>query len=282
MVTGIIWLASYPKSGNTWLRLFMENLFRNSMRPVPINELNVVKHGDSAFSVYEKVAGRPLSGASDAELNALREPVQRYLASGPETTFVKTHNALVRHEGLPLIRLEHTVGAVYLLRNPFDLAVSFADHFRISHDEAIEAIASSSHHTKTTPSAICQFLGGWTNHYRSWFGVDNFDPLFIRYEDMIRDPVKSFGRFMRYLGLPKNPERLKRAIRHSTFSEVERQEKEVGFRERAHQGQKFFRTGKTGGYENVLSEQQIGRIIDAHGDLLFEQKYISKDGRPRV
>jgi hypothetical protein len=281
-VTGIIWLASYPKSGNTWLRLFMENLFRNAMRPVPINELSLVKYGDSAFSIYEQVAGRPLSDASDAELNALREPVQRYLASGPETRFVKTHNALMRNEGQPMIYLEHTVGAVYLLRNPFDLTVSFADHFRISHDDAIEALASPSHHTKTTPSAICQLLGGWTNHYRSWFDVENFNPVFIRYEDMIRDPVKSFGRFMRYLGLPKNPERLKRAIRNSSFAEVERQEREVGFRERAHQGQKFFRKGTSGGYKEVLSERQIGRIIDAHGDLLLEQKYISKDGRPRV
>ena len=260
----------------------MENLFRNAARPVPINELNVVKHGDSAYPIYEQVAARPLAGASDEEFHALREPVQRYFASRPETTFVKTHNALLRHNGKPLIHLEHTAGAVYLLRNPFDLTVSFADHYRISHDDAIEALASPFHRTKTSSSAIFQLLGGWTNHYRAWFGVENFNPLFIRYEDMVRDPVKSFGRFMRYLGLPKNPERLKRAIRHSTFNEVERQEREVGFRERAHENQKFFRAGKSGGYKAVLSERQIGRIIDAHGDLLLEQKYIFKDGRPRV
>jgi hypothetical protein len=260
----------------------MENLFRNAAHPVMINDLRVVKYGDSLHSVYEQVAGRPLAGASDAEFHALREPVQRFLASGPETTFVKTHNALMRFEEKPLIRLEHTVGAVYLLRNPFDMVVSMSHHYRISHDDVIEAIASPYHRVNSTPSAIFQILGGWTNHYRSWFGVENFNPIFIRYEDMIRDPVKSFGRFMRYLGLPKNPERLKRAIRNSSFGEVERQEREVGFRERAHQGHKFFRKGASGGYKEVLSERQIGRIIDAHGDLLFEQKYISKDGRPRV
>ncbi len=281
-MAGIIWLASYPKSGNTWLRLFMENLFRNAMQPVPINDLRVARFGDAAYPIYEQVAGRLLEGASDAEFNALREPVQRYLASRPETTFVKTHNALLRHEGVPLIELRHTAGAVYLLRNPFDLTVSLADHFRISHDDAIEAMASPYHHTKTTPMAIFQLLGGWTNHYRSWFGVENFNPLFIRYEDTIRDPVKSFGRFMRYLGLPKNPERLKRAIRNSAFKEVERQERESGFKERVHPNQKFFRAGKVGGYKEILNDKQIGRIIDAHGELMLEQKYISKDGRPRV
>jgi hypothetical protein len=281
-MTGILWLASYPKSGNTWLRLFMENLFRNSMESLPINDLRVVKYGDNAYPLYERVAGRPLLGMSDSDLHALREPVQRFLASQAETTFVKTHNALSMHDGKPLIYLEHTAGAVYLLRNPFDLTVSFADHYRISHDDAIEAMASPSHHTKTTSQAIFQILGGWTNHYRAWFGVENFNPLFIRYEDMIRDPMKSFGRFMRYLGLPKNPERLKRAVRNSAFREAARQETEAGFKERAHQGQKFFRSGKAGGYRSILSDRQIGRIIDAHGELLLEQKYISKDGRPRV
>ncbi len=281
-MAGIVWLASYPKSGNTWLRLFMENLFRNAQQPVPINEITVVKYGDASYSLYEQVAGRPLRGANDTELNELREPVQRFLASRPDTSFVKTHNALMRHDGTPLICLGHTAGAIYLLRNPFDLTVSFADHYRISHDDVIEAMASPYHHTKSTPAAIFQLLGGWTNHYRSWFGVENFNPLFMRYEDMNRDPVKTFGRFMRYLGLPKNPERLKRAIRNSAFKELERQERDVGFKERVHEGQKFFRAGKTGGYREVLSERQIGRIIDAHGELLLEQKYISKDGRPRV
>ena len=281
-MSGILWLASYPKSGNTWLRIFIENLFRNAVQPAPINDLKVVRHGDSTYQIYEQVAGRPVNDMTDAELHLLREPVQRYLASFQETSFVKTHNALMLHDGRPLIHLEHATGAVYLLRNPFDLAISFADHYRISHDDAIAALASPNHHTKSSPQAIFQILGGWSNHYRSCFGVENFNPMFLRYEDMIRDPMKSFGRFMRVLGVPKNPERLKRAIRNSTFKEVARQESQVGFKERVHQEQKFFRSGRTGGYREILSERQIGRIIDDHGELLFEQGYISKGGRPRV
>ena len=281
-MNGILWLASYPKSGNTWLRVFIENLFRNSTEPAQINDLKVVRHSDNTYALFEQVSGRPVRGMSDSEIHRLREPVQKYLASQPETAFVKTHNALMLHEGRPLIDLESTAGAVYLLRNPFDLVVSFADHYRISHDDAIEAFASPHHHTKTTEQGIFQILGGWTNHYRSWFEVNNFNPLFIRYEDMIRDPVKSFGRFMRFLGLPKNPERLKRAIRNSSFGVVERQERHAGFKERSHVDQKFFRSGKVGGYRDILDERQIGRIIDAHGELLLEKGYISKDGRLKI
>lgn len=281
-MNGIIWLASYPKSGNTWLRVFIDNLFRNTMEPARINELRVVKYGDNVHALFEQVIGRPTVGMTDSELHRLREPVQQFLANQPQTSFVKTHNALMLHEGVPLIHLKYTVGAVYLLRNPFDMVVSFADHYRISIDDTIEAIASPHHHTKTTQQAIFQILGGWTNHYRSWFAVENFSPFFLRYEDMARDPMKSFGRFMRFLGLPKNNERLKRAIRNSTFGEVERQELQAGFKERSHAGQKFFRSGKVGGYRDVLTERQIGRIIDTHGELLLEQRYISKDGKVRV
>ena len=178
--------------------------------------------------------------------------------------------------------MANTAGAVYLLRNPFDMVVSFSHHYRITYDEAIQAIASPHHRINTTRQGVFQILGGWTNHYNSWFGVENFNPLFIRYEDMIRNPVRTFGKFMKFLGLPKNPQRLKRAISNSSFEEVSNQEARNGFSERSQPGQTFFRTGKVGTYRKALSEMQINRIIETQSDLLFEKGYISKDGKPKV
>lgn len=281
-MSGIIWLASYPKSGNTWLRVFIENLFRNSLAPANINDLRIVKYTDNSYSLYEKVVGRQIKGASDSDLHKYRKAVQGYLGNQPETVFAKTHNALLSHDGTPLIYLENVAGAVYLLRNPFDMVVSFSDHYRVTIDEAIEAIASPHHRINTTEQGIFQILGGWSAHHNSWFGVENFNPLFIRYEDMVRSPAKTFGKFMKFLGLPKNPERLKRAIRHSSFNEVAQQEKQHGFGERSRPDQKFFRMGKIGSYRTVLSEIQIAKIIEAHADLLFEKGYIGKDGKPKL
>ena len=281
-MNGILWLASYPKSGNTWLRLFIENLFRNTVEPAPINEIRIVRYGDNMISLYEQAGRRPVTSLSDEEIHRLRKPVQHFLATRSETMLVKTHNALLIHGGIPTIYSEYTAGAVYLLRNPFDLAVSFAAHYRLSHDDAIDAISSPYNRTKTTKMAVFQILTSWTDHYRSWFTADGLTPLLLRYEDMVSNPVKSFGRFMRILGVPKNPERLRRAVRHSSFQEANRQEMQFGFRERSHAGQQFFRAGKIGTYREVLSDKQIGRLIDAHGELLLEQGYISKNGRLRV
>ncbi len=279
---GILWLASYPKSGNTWLRIFIENLFQNTTAPAAINDLGVVKLGDAMVPLYEQAAGRPLSGLSEPEIHALREPLQRQWASGRETPIVKTHNALMIHDGRPLIHLEHTAGAIYIVRNPFDLTLSLADHYSLSIPDAMDMMCADFQRTPTTGAAVFQVIGNWTDHYRSWFSVPNFQPLLLRYEDMARTPTKTFGRFVKYMGLPQNTERLKRAIKNSSFSEVSRQEASQGFKERVRADQRFFRAGKVGGWRGVLNEGQIARIVDAHRPLLTELKYIDPKGRPKV
>ncbi|WP_193172337.1 sulfotransferase domain-containing protein [Nisaea nitritireducens] len=281
-MSGILWLASFPKSGNTWLRVFIENLFRNSAEPVSINELGVVRYGDMMGPLYEKIAGKPLQEMSDAELHALREPLQKQWAQEAQTTIVKTHNALAMHEGRPLIYLECTAGAAYVVRNVFDVTVSYADHYRLTLDDAVEAMTSGLQTTRTSPAAVFQVLGTWTDHYRSWHAVENFNPLTLRYEDMVKSPMKAFGSFMRYLGVPKNPERLKRAIKNSSFRVVSGQEKQSGFRERVHQSQKFFRSGGVGGYRDLLSDDHVKRLTERHYDLLLELGYVFKSGKPRV
>ena len=82
---GIIWLASYPKSGNTWLRIFLENLFRNTQGPADINDLGVVKFSDNSFSLYETVSGKSLRNESDSNIHKLRNQVQKYMGSHSET-----------------------------------------------------------------------------------------------------------------------------------------------------------------------------------------------------
>lgn len=279
---GIYWLASYPKSGNTWLRIFMENLFRNTSAPASIASLSVVRYADTVHQLYERIGGQPTSELDDPALHRLREPVQRALASGAETSFVKTHNILADHDGLPLICLRYTVGATYLVRNPFDMAVSFADHYGITLDDAVEAIASPHHHIRTSRQSVFQVLGTWSDHVRSWTTSSRISPLVLRYEDLTQKPLKTFGRFVAALGLPKNPERLRRAIRHSSFETVARQEQAAGFPERARPDQVFFRSGKVGAYRSVLNDSQIGRIIDAHGDVLIAHGYMSRAGKLRV
>src|SRR3546814_20130233 len=103
MAGGILWLASYPKSGNTWVRIFLENLFRNADRPVSINALGVVGFGDAHIPLYERFAGRPLAELDDTALHALREPIQPTLASRPETSMGNTQTTTAPFDTRSLI-----------------------------------------------------------------------------------------------------------------------------------------------------------------------------------
>ena len=282
MAGGILWLASYPKSGNTWVRVFLENLFRNATTPASINDLNVVSFGDAQVDLYQSLAGKPLDQLSDEELHGLRRDVQAHLGGRSETSIVKTHNRIADYLGKPIIYLEYTMGAVYIVRNVFDVVVSMADHYNFTIDEAVEGISSDTMHTRTTPAAVIQHLGMWSGHYRSWTAIPGFAPLVLRYEDLRSRPFKEFTRVVKFLKLPSSPDRVKRAIRFSSFEEMARQEKTGGFKERVRADQTFFRQGKVGGWRRHLSDDHVRRLVDAHGEVLRELKYVDKHGEPTV
>jgi len=282
MAGGILWLASYPKSGNTWVRIFLENLFRNPARPVSINDLGVAGFGDAHIPLYERIAGRPIVELDDAALHALRAPIQHHLANRPETSIVKTHNMLGDYEGRPLIHLEHTAGAIYVVRNVFDVTLSFARHYDLSIADAVEAISSPAMRTPTTKAAVFQILGRWSDHYRSWTGVPGFAPLVLRYEDMKAKPIKAFDRVARFLKIPATRDRIAKAVKFSSFEEVARQERESGFRERVRENQTFFHSGRTGGWRTQLTDAQVARLVEVHGEALRELGYLDKQGRPTV
>lgn len=282
MAGGILWLASYPKSGNTWVRIFLENLFRNSPEPASINELNVVGFGDALPKLYEMLARRPFADLTDDDINRLREPLQKQLASRPDTSIVKTHNMIGQFQGTPLIRLEYTMGAVYIVRNVFDVTVSLARHYGTSIEGAVEGICQPTMHGPKGPNIAVQYFGRWGDHYRSWTTVPGFEPLVVRYEDLRSKPLKTFAKIVKFLKLPADEQRIKRAIRFSNFEEVSRQEKAGGFKERVRDDQVFFHSGKTGGWRQLLTDEQVGQLIEVHGDVLRELGYLDKQGRPTV
>lgn len=273
-----MWLASYPKSGNTWMRVFLENLFRNEPEPISINDFRVARYGDVEVAMYEHVTGRPFSELTDDDIHSLRYDCQKLLAQRPESSFVKTHNCIGDYNDKPLIYLNLTVGAIYVVRNVFDVAVSAARHFDASIDDTVEGLCREGMNTPTTAMAAFQVLNSWSTHYRSWNEVPGFEPLLVRYEDLRAKPLKTFGKVTRYLGLNTAPERIKRAIRFSSISELQKQESRTGFKERVRENQKFFHSGDVGGWRKHLEARHVARLIEANGEVLTKLGYL-KSGK---
>ena len=105
----------------------------------------------------------------------------------------------------------------------------------------------------------------------------------MRYEDMKHRPYKTFAYLSKFLGLPIEPARSKRAIQFSSFKELKKQEDAGGFVEARPDGTaRFFREGKAGAWREVLSEAQVKQLIDAHAEVMTEYGYLSKTGEPKV
>lgn len=277
---GILWLASYPKSGNTWLRAFLTNYIRNLSAPVDINDLSQFAFIEATRKIFEQVSERPISELSDLDIYRLRPQVHRLIADkSRETRFVKTHCALTEIDGFPTVTPEVTEGAIYIIRNPLDVATSFCAYFQIEPGEAVQALQNVSFDLSTDDDRVHQYLGTWTEHVEGWLGAPGLKRHLVRYEDLVSQPFKTFGQIVAFLGLPKDKTRLQKAIRFSSFKVLAEQERKRGFKERPNDGEPFFRKGKSGSWRDVLSEEQVRRVVSAHGRVMERHGYLSVDGR---
>jgi len=272
----ICWLASYPKSGNTWLRVFLANAIGRAETPFDINMLRDFGAGDARASLYERAAAKPLAEISEDELMRLRPAVQRFLANRrPGLAFVKTHNAIAVIDGVPTIAPEVTAGAVYVVRNPLDVAVSYAHHFAVDLDDAVSALCAPGTRLVTAGRAVTSVLGSWSGHVESWTAAPGLDAHVVRYEDLLAKPVPTFRGVLDYLKLELSREELKRAVRFASFKEMERQEASAGFVEGVATERRFFRAGRAGEGRRKLSPAQVARLIEANGEVMRRYGYLS-------
>lgn len=275
MSRNILWLASYPKSGNTWLRLFLFNYLFDPEKPAPINQAYRVGPSDAVATLYRKVAKGDVDlSVARTSLKLRNQVIRAHSSNGADVNFMKTHNSNMEAHGRRLIPPNLTRGAIYIIRNPFDMAVSFAHHYNSDMDDVAKAIGNPAHIVSPDPSVVHQFIGNWSDHVRSWTENASFDCHVLRYEDMADDPETAFGGALRFLGAPDEGEKLRKAIRFSNFDEAKKQEREFGFVERSLGSTKFFRSGRVGEGREVLPSSAIDRIISEHGDVMEKHGYL--------
>jgi Sulfotransferase domain len=277
-----VWLASYPKSGNTWVRVFLHNLMRElkglNEKPQDINALHEMTARESLKGWFARRLGKPAHEASPKEIAEARIAVQADMVAGAAgPVFIKTHNAIANVEGFPTINFEVTLAAVYIVRNPLDVAVSYAHYSGLSADKIIAYMADPGGNIFPSERRVYEFLGSWSFHAAGWMSVPHRPILLLRYEDMLAAPERSFGRLAAFLRLKPTAEQLQRAIKNSSFEEMARQEESHGFNERPETAEKFFRSGTAGQWREALSQSQIRAIVEAHAPMMMRFGYLAED-----
>lgn len=256
----IIWLASFPKSGNTWARIFLANVLMPEGQAPDINHLFRFTTADVREDFFDRVAGGRFQGGTVEQWLAVRPAALRAIAaSKPGHHFVKTHSRIDRIAGVTLIPPELTAAAIYFIRNPFDVALSYARHHSVDVDAAIDRMCDPNA-VSGTPRGIFEMIGRWDDHIASWTGAKGLGCHVMRYEETLADPERAFRALLKFLGVPVKDGQLRRAIRAASFESLRRQEEEKGFRERPAGMERFFATGKSGTWRDRLTPAQIARL----------------------
>jgi hypothetical protein len=257
----IVWLASYPKSGNTWLRSFLARYFVPKHEAIDLNTLRRFTTGDVRADFFERASGRvPFKAHGFDDWLMLRQKALHLIAlSKPSAHFVKTHCMIDRIGPYPLIPPHLTAAAIYLVRNPFDVAQSYARHLGYSIDDTI-SLMEDPKGVNRTPANVFEILGRWDGHVASWTRAPGLPRHVMRYEDMIADPEKCFRALLGFLKSPVNDGRLRRAIRETSFEALRKEEAKKGFIERPAHMESFFAKGRAGSWREELGPAQVARL----------------------
>jgi hypothetical protein len=274
----IVWLASYPKSGNTWTRNFLHNLLRPTDDTYDINEMNELTTGANGRRWYEPFLKKPLQDATLEEVAAARPRAQSELAAAAkELVFVKTHSAIVTDFGTPSISRDVTAGAIYIVRNPLDVAHSYAHHIGKDIDHAIRVMNTDFMRTNNSEKQVYEPMGSWSQHVLSWTHREHRELHIMRYEDMLARPRETFGKLCEFLLVKPRRREFDEALEKSSFERLREQEEKLGFKERPKHADHFFREGKSGTWRKHLSPEQVRAILEHHREQMARFGYLPEE-----
>lgn len=276
-MTGFYWLVSYPRSGSTWLALALGSMYRGGP-PVEFTIGNVLFPQAAAREVFDRVLGIESSDLTPDEDECLRPLLYETLAKHAEAPMIRrVHSAFVHtNAGEPLFSPALTLGAVYIVRDPRDVAVSYANYMSYPIDNTIDAMRNPAAAAGAPPAALSpllrQRLLTWSGHVQSWLDAD-LRLLLIRYEEMLANPAGALSSVAAFLGWNTPPEVVAAAVETTQFSRLQSEEQKHGFESSIRRSGPFFRRGLAGGWRDALAPDQVRQIEHDHGTIMTRMGY---------
>ena len=276
----IIWISSYPKSGNTWIRYFLSNYFFNKKKlNLDFNILNKIDKFPP-YKLLQKLLIEDEVKKSAYNISKFWSDIQLEITNKKEDfIFLKNHNALVSIEGRSLTDNKFSLAFIYIVRDPRDIVVSYSNFDKtLSIDKSIERITSKNlycHVSKKLPLDV-EILGSWKFNYYSWkSGIPEIPRIIIKYEDLINNTFQTKLKIIKFLSNIINfnidINHIKYSIEQSDFKRLQEIENINKFHESSN---RFFNSGKIGQWKNILSIEQITKIEKSCKDEMIELGYL--------
>ena len=199
--TMIIWLASYPKSGNTLIRSILATYFFSNDGVFSFDHLYKIGQFPS-LDLFSK-AGIDISKKSEIFKNYIQAQKQLNNQNGKKLNFLKTHSCFFNGQNSNFSNLENTLGAIYVVRDPRNVLTSIQNHYEFDKDEALKFMLDEKKfihdlHVQNDYSNF-QFISSWEKHYQSWTQQQNFPIKIIKYEDLNNKTYKTFKEIVQFV-----------------------------------------------------------------------------------
>ena len=276
----IIWLASYPKSGNTLLRGILATYFFSKDGNFDFKYL--YKIGQFPSLIHFENLGIDLSDNDQIYSNIIK--AQELINNkSKQLNFFKTHSALAKINNNNFTDFNNSLGAIYIVRDPRNVVTSFAHHYQIDIDEATNALINEKFWNYKNDKVPKTFLSSWSTNYNSWKQF-NDKILFIKYEDLIKNKKKiliKIFKFFENLGVKIDLDiiKLNKIIKTTEFQKMKDLEAKQVFRESMidnETGKKrpFFNLGPKNDWRKILSDENREKIEKAFKDEMLELGYL--------
>ena len=270
----IVWIASYPKSGNTWMRAFLTALLYEGTPKINHLLSDFSLYNKSLFEDYISLDPSLLlpSEILEYEIRIVRSIVDN--ADSDRMLFSKVH-----HNVPSFVEPDSTHAVIYIVRNPLGIVPSLANHNQSSYERAINCMNDSNYQYSAQRKGLHneillpQRIGKWNTHVTNWLRINDVPVILMRYEDMLLKPKESFGSLIEQLDLEFSDEELVRAIQQSSFKMLRAQEEEVSFKEKNPKTKHFFRKGSWESWKEELTMKQKDQIIQRHKSVMRQLRY---------
>ena len=265
----IIWLSSYPKSGNTWVRLFLDNLL------TPNKSFNINNNVIGQFPLRKHFFNLSDNINNQDEFAKYCIKAQQRLNLDNTLKIFKTHNAFWnwREGEYTFTDEKNTLGVIYIVRDPRNIITSVLNYFhKKDYHEALEFMKENKVlGGNEAEIGLPTIIGSWSNHYKSWKKFKkNF--LIIKYENLLKNPFEEFSKIINYLesitDLKFENSSVLKAIDDCSFDNLSKQENAYGFNDNSKRNKelnrKFFNLGPRNKWQNILAkeiQQEIEKIF---------------------
>ena len=278
---GIVWIASYPKSGNTWIRSIITSILYTKDGKFNFELIKKIDQFETLQN-FKFLKNKNIHHYEQLnKMNIISQywlEAQKQLIEKNKILFFKTHSANYAYDNLFFANNETTRGCIYIMRDPRDIIISYSKFLGISVEEMVKIITLNENKIYGSTNKIGVFLTRWDYHIASWVRI-NKPKLILKYEYMLLNPKQTIIQIAKYLiddlniKINIDEEKINNILHTTSFSKLKENEEKLGFFESS-KNSVFFRSGKKNQWKDLLTKKQLLFIEESFKQYMTMYEYI--------